>query len=298
MTTQAQILRRHFGAADVSLQVVLDAARTSLGDSRTQSALSAIRAGRLSARARQASELAALTVGTRQVGIAWWSRPLPDPWDEGPQPTPDDVLQRGVAMPDRSTRFTDLERLGFAIADACTLEPVDFVDLNMPLVDDIVPVPPGAAAGDRFVVSYDPGARLYVDVVQREDETVGKRLDLSSCWCSDPVEVSWAVGLAFGHCAPLRMPGEDDHGPLDQPVNAPAELLDELEAWTDASGRRAPLRTRGQLLEWVAARNDGTGRTVTFEKVLLSLVDDAQDHDRLAADLALLRRLGPERRWH
>lgn len=128
---------------------------------------------------------------------------------------------------------------------------VDYVDLNDPRPEDRIVLPGGVTPGDRFVAAFDPGSRVWVDIVQWDHsdllaEERGHRRGLigSKLAEHDICEVSeagwaWAVATDVG---PIRLPGEGAGGPGD-PF---AEQLDPEVA------RR--------LREWAAAHEDDRGK--------------------------------------
>jgi hypothetical protein len=122
---------------------------------------------------RTYASLAVLVAATEQLGERWWT--------DGA----DVLLAEG--------KLTQLQLLAeSASADALWGKPVAEVDLNSMVCADRFTLPPGATAGDRFVLSFDPGSRVDAVVVARTDGRLGSELDLDSVRHAPAAEVSWA----------------------------------------------------------------------------------------------------------
>ena len=128
--------------------------------------------------------VAALIVGTRALGMGWWT-----------------------SAHDERLRADGLETLGGVIADAAANAewgaPIGFVDLNHPATDDRVKLPAGAKAGDRLIAAWDAGGRVAVRVVDRGG-FLGSRLE--EHWYHDAAEIAWAWSIAT-NTSPIRLPG-------------------------------------------------------------------------------------------
>ena len=237
-----RILRELLSIDGPNLDALLEAANRALGVERLRRCVSLIRESPLTRRSHALACVAALVVGTRELGGDWWRRQHrrsdgPGRPEEGPPP--EDLLVASRANEQRQWPTT-LERLAqwaaADVADALWGPPVDAVDLNSLAPDDRIALPPNARAGDRLVVSFDPGSRVDALVLARPDGTLGSVLDLESVRHSAPAEVEWGWGISAG-LGPHRLPDEDEGGP-DDPYHV---LIDEaaaatLSAWAIAHG--------------------------------------------------------------
>ena len=149
--------RRLLGIAEISEHTLFTLARRELGEDRAAACLALARLAPLSRRSMATGAVAALIVGTRALGIRWWT-----------------------SAHDERLRADGLETLEGVIADAAADAewgaPIGFVDLNHPATDDRVKVPTGAKAGDRLIAAWDAGGRVGVRVVDRGG-FLGSRLE-------------------------------------------------------------------------------------------------------------------------
>ncbi|MEV5407685.1 hypothetical protein AB0K60_02445 [Thermopolyspora sp. NPDC052614] len=179
----------------------------------------------LTRRSAELAAIAALVVGTRDLGMRWWRDSR-----EGKLPAPDEVLAANTAI-DPWTDLTVLEMLATWIADDAADErwgrPVDTVDLNSWQAEDRIELPPDAWPGDRLLVAFDAGGRLDALVVERPGGRLGSNLDFASLRYSPPAEAQWSWGVAAGlgpHPLPDQ-PADPYLGPIDE------EAADRLRAW-------------------------------------------------------------------
>lgn len=261
------------------------------------------------------SAVAELIVGGRALGIQWWSQSH-EGWNVGggwtDRGTRDALLAAGH---DRMARQEDggscLALLGQWVsddaADAQWGRPIDFVDLNDPRGDDRVVLPDGVAPGDRVVAAFDPGARVWVDIVQRHGApdsdaeekgfrrgSVGSRL--GETVLHDAAEAGWAWSMATD-TGPILLPGESADDPSD-PFLAPIDpdVSRELFAWAADHGATADAlgeswRTKRDI--WSARFRlglpyDRPGTWFIFERAVTAVVDG--DSLGLAAALEALDR--------
>jgi hypothetical protein len=266
------------GISRASTENLFDLASQVLGPSRTERCLDLSRLARLSRRWAATAAVAEFIAGTRLLGQTWWERPhleMVIGKDRGAQHrvirwedrgTPDAYLAR-PQPPDHGVRGpTILESVGYWIqddtADHQWGRPVDYVDLNDPAAEDRIILPADAKPGNRFVASFDPGSRVWVDIVQWDQpdpraEERGNRRGLvgSKLGEHDICDVSdagwaWSVAIDVG---PVHLPGEEAGGASD-PF---AEQLDpgvasQLWEWAtshedDASKIGNPWRTKADL---------------------------------------------------
>lgn len=185
---------------------LLSEARPVLGDERTGRCLDLALGASLTRRSAELSALAALVVGTRDLGQQWWKRAR-----GGKLPAPDEVLATAVAI-EPWTDLTALEMLAAWVADDAADElwgpPVAEVDLNSWQAEDRFALPQGVRAGQRLVVHFDAGGRLDAVVTRRADDELGSNLDFHSLRYSRPAEAQWSWGVAAG-LGPHPLPGED-----------------------------------------------------------------------------------------
>jgi hypothetical protein len=265
-----RLLKALLGLDEATVPALLGISEVVLGRERTARCTAAVRAHKLTRRAYGLACLAALVVGTKQLGEAWWQRPhhrsdRPGQWDDGP--APDAVLEGGFVVPSGAEMPLALLQWWIAddAADALWGPPVDFVDLNSQRVADRIVLPPHARAGERLVASFDPGSRIDVDVVADEAGVLGSRLDLDSIRDAPPATAWWA----WATCAwsgLQRLPGESGaHDPYAASVDPVASRL--LRTWAAAHGVAeedlgAAWRSTGDAAE-ALARAD-TGRRFGF----------------------------------
>ncbi len=218
-----------------------------LGRERTRRAAELARGAPLTRRAAELAAIAALFVGTGELGGGWWTVSR-----GGTLPPPEEVLVKAVPL-DPWGDLTVLEMLAAWIADdvADTLwgPPVGFADLNSWQAEDRIDLPGGARAGHRLVVSFDAGGRLDAVVVARRDENLGSNLDFASLRYSRPAEAQWSWGVAAG-LGPHPLPGERP-SPYDEPVDPHAADL--LRDWALQHGALAAQvgpawTTRGEVV--------------------------------------------------
>jgi hypothetical protein len=159
-------------------------ARDVLGPPRADRCLELGRLARLSRRSMATGTVAELIADrARLLGEAWWSRSHEDMvidsdpdkqisvvrWED--RGTPDEYLAQFEEpfKPGEYTR-TLLETVGWWIQDdAADLQggrPVDFVDLYDPIPSYRIVLPSGAQPGDRVVAAFDPGSRVWVEIVE------------------------------------------------------------------------------------------------------------------------------------
>lgn len=208
--------------------VVFDLATEVLGPERAACSIELAGRARLTRRHSVVANIAALVVATRRLGENWWYEPhVVGYGDEDPEEhgVPERLLQADTAASeweryDRSSLPTLAHWAADAVADDTWGTAVDYVDLNFPALIDRVWIPPGARPGDRLVVAYDAGSRIWATVEGRDDDPsendarwgwrrgrLGTRLDLDSCRHSDPGSADWAVSVALTHRT-IRLPGE------------------------------------------------------------------------------------------
>jgi hypothetical protein len=269
------------------LSALLAAARTALGGQRLERCLLLVRQAPLTRRSHVLASLAALVVATEELGEGWWHRP-------GPRPSPDEVLASGAAreQPRWPNTLESLShRAADDVADALWGPPTGDVDLNSLDPVDRIALPPDARAGDRLVVSFDPGSRVDAEVTSRPDGSLGSVLDLESVRHSPATEAEWAWGVSAG-VGPHRLPFEAAGG-SDDPYGL---RLDEaagatLSAWAIAHGAtaeqiRPPWTVAGDAIRALEAMDlvHRGGSWFAWWRATDALAD--RDAERLAAAMA------------
>ncbi len=274
-----EMLSALLGISHVSTDSLFDLASEVLGQSRTERCLELSRLARLSRRWAATGAVAEFIAGTRLLGETWWGRPhlamVIDNnlggqrrmirWED--RGTPDAHLARPEPRPERGVHGpTILESVGYWIqddaADRQWGRPVDYVDLNDPAAEDRILLPADAKPGNRFVASFDPGSRVWVDIVQWDQpdplaEERGHRRGLVGSKLAehdicDVSEAGWAWSVAID-IGPVHLPGEVAGGasdPFGEPLDP--EVARQLWEWVtshedDAGKIGSPWRTKADL---------------------------------------------------
>ncbi|MFI7133740.1 hypothetical protein ACIBQ1_49250 [Nonomuraea sp. NPDC050153] len=237
-TEARRVVRNLLGDERPTAETLMAEARPVFGDERTERALELALGAALTRRSAELAAIAALLVGTRELGEEWWGRSR-----GGKLPAPDEVVRTAVAI-EPWTDLTALEMLAAWISDDAADQmwgrPVAEVDLNSWQAEDRFRLPPGAKPGQRLVVHFDPGGRLDAVVTRRPDDDLGSNLDFHSLRYSRPAEAQWSWGVAAG-LGPHRLPGED---PDPYAREVPPAAVGVLRAWAVRHGA-----TRDQLGE-------------------------------------------------
>ncbi|WP_049562810.1 hypothetical protein [Nonomuraea sp. SBT364] len=232
-TEARRVIRNLLGEDRPTAETLVADARPIVGDERCDRCLGLALGASLTRRSAELAAIAALLVGTRELGAEWWTRPR-----GGKLPAPDEVLRTAVAI-EPWTDLTALEMLAAwasdDAADALWGKPVAQVDLNSWQAEDRFELPEGVRPGQRLVVHFDAGGRLDAVVTRRPDEDLGSNLDFHSLRYSRPAEAQWSWGVAAG-LGPHRLPGEDPD-PYARPVDEEAVRI--LRDWALRHGATA-----------------------------------------------------------
>ena len=240
-----RILREQLGMDDADVGELLDRARETLGAARTEKLVQRIAAAPLTRRSYELAQLTSLIVGTRELGIAWWSA---------------DEIQ--ALIEDGSSIAPVGERIWDDVADRRWGAPAGFVDLNSSRSENRLPPWAGGEIGDRRVASFDPGARVDIEI-ELVRGAMGTRLKIDTCRESPPAETWWAWATVAG-LGPHPLPGEEG---ASDPYAAPlrSEAVTTLRAWAlehapSETFVREPWRTVGDVVRaWAAlGRRDGS----------------------------------------
>ncbi|MCF6471726.1 hypothetical protein FAF44_25495 [Nonomuraea sp. MG754425] len=232
-TEARRVVRNLLGEERPTAETLIAGVRPVLGDDRTARALELALGAQLTRRSAELAAIAALLVGTRELGEVWWAKPR-----GGKLPPPDEVVRTAVAI-EPWTDLTALEMLAAWVADDAADQmwgaPVAQVDLNSWHAEDRFDLPPGVKPGQRLVVHFDAGGRLDAVVARRPDGELGSNLDFQSLRYSRPAEAQWSWGVAAG-LGPHRLPGESPD-PYARP--APAAAVGVLRTWALRHGASA-----------------------------------------------------------
>ncbi|WP_043634094.1 hypothetical protein [Nonomuraea candida] len=229
-TEARRVVRNLLGEERPTAETLIGVVRPVLGDDRTDRTLELALGAQLTRRSAELAALAALLVGTRELGAGWWVTPR-----GGKLPPPDEVVRTAVAI-EPWTDLTALEMLAAWISDDAADQmwgvPVAQVDLNSWQAEDRFRLPPGVKPGQRLVVHFDAGGRLDAVVTRRADEELGSNLDFHSLRYSRPAEAQWSWGVAAG-LGPHRLPGES---PDPYAREVPSAAAGILRAWAMRHG--------------------------------------------------------------
>ncbi|MFI6292288.1 hypothetical protein ACIBEJ_11935 [Nonomuraea sp. NPDC050790] len=224
-TEARRVVRNLLGEDRPTAELLIGDATPVLGHERTARCLDLALGASLTRRSAELAAIAALLVGTRELGETWWSQTR-----GGKLPAPDEVLRTAVAI-EPWTDLTALEMLGAWIADDAADQlwgrPVAQVDLNSWQAEDRFDLPGGVKPGQRLVVHFDAGGRLDAVVTRRPDDDLGSNLDFHSLRYSRPAEAQWSWGVAAG-LGPHHLPG-DSPDPYARKVDQRAVGI--LRAW-------------------------------------------------------------------
>ncbi|MGC5010190.1 hypothetical protein ACLQ2R_05455 [Streptosporangium sp. DT93] len=241
-----RLIRDLLGEERPEAALLLRQAEEVLGADRVARAVELARGAPLTRRSTELAAVAALVVGTRELGEVWWRRER-----GGKLPAPDEVLQTSTAV-DPWTDLTVLEMLAAWIADDAADQAwgraAAVTDLNSWQAEDRVELPADTRSGTRILVSFDAGGRLDAVVVRRPDGAMGSDLDFDSLRYSRPAEAQWSWGVAAG-LGPHRLDERPD--PYEQSVDG--EAAETLHAWALRHGASAEQtgttwRTRGDVI--------------------------------------------------
>jgi hypothetical protein len=301
----ASEVKRIVGLTEPTADRLFAKCRTVLGQDRANQCLELAKMAPLTRRHIPTSAIASLLAGTTELGADWWAAPHREltferEWiDRG---APNKMLAAGHDDPKTDEGGSCLSLLGEWIADDAADKawgmPIDHVDLNDPAVDGRVVLPAEAAAGDRFTAIYAPGARVWLDVVEREGAAGNgpgrytSRLAEHRLHDVAEVRAAWAMAAS---ASPVRLPGEMP-GRASDPYAAKLDAGDSrcLFEWAVANGANGrelagPWRTKDAL--WSARLRLGLlfsrpGAWITFDEAVVGLIDD--DNSALSAALAAL----------
>jgi len=302
--------RRLLGISELTQEALFELAGEVLGHARAQRCLELAFLAPLSRRSIPTSAVAQLIVGTRAVGPEWWSR-MPETWVADLRRvhtgTPDALLTVGhdVLNSDEDGGSCLAALANWVADDAADAQwgrPIGYVDLNDPQADDRVVLPEHAKPGDRFVASFDPGGRVWVDVVERADSidplekgenrqrSIGSRLAEHKHHDSAGAGWAWAIATDVG---PVRLPGEIAGSPNDPfTMVLDSGIARQLFGW--AADHGATVEELGTMWEtkadlWSARfRLELAGRDAAWWQFGLA-ASAALDDDTVALDEALSR---------
>jgi hypothetical protein len=289
------------GADELTPPVLLGLAEQLIGDSRARRLMALVRGSQLTRRADALACLAALVVGTRELGPVWWSEAGDELRPDGtwrPRGKPDAVLADG----DNEALRRLASWIEDAAADAAFGRPIDYVDLNDPRADDRVRLPADAEPGRRYVAAFEPGGRVQVEAVARNDDPplgseasgtrrgrLGSRLGSTMSHATAETEWAWSMATDTG---PVELPDELDN---ERPFAAPLDqrVAERLAAWATKHGASSadlgtPWMTKADL--WIARFRLGlpyerSGAWFPFDRAVRAVVDGEPDAAAMVASL-------------
>ncbi|WP_343947920.1 hypothetical protein [Nonomuraea longicatena] len=205
-TEARRVVRNLLGQERPTAAALIGDAVPVLGHDRVHRCLDLALGASLTRRAAELAAVAALLVGTRELGEPWWTGARGDKL-----PAPDEILRTALAI-EPWTDLTALEMLAAWISDDAADQlwgpPVAEVDLNSWHAEDRFELPEEVRPGRRLVVHFDAGGRLDAVVTRRPDGSLGSNLDFQSLRYARPAEAQWSWSVAAG-LGPHPLPGED-----------------------------------------------------------------------------------------
>ena len=290
-------VKRLLGITEPTVDRLFARARAVLGQDRADRCLQLARLAVLTRRWVPTSAIAALIVGTAELGREWWAQPHQELapsrlWSV--RGVPDTILWSVRVDSEMEDSGSCLAALGGWIADDAADKqwgrPVDRIDIKDPRVDGRIALPDGARAGDRLTAIVSAGGRVWVDVLERNAEggagqgggrsRLGSRLAERTYHDAAQVRSAWTIATATG---PLRLPGEVA-GRMSDPFGAhvDADVSRRLHGWALSNGATAqqlgvPWRTKDAL--WTARFRIGLpygtpGPWASFDDAVAAVVDD------------------------
>jgi hypothetical protein len=183
-----------------------------------------------------------LVLGSQRLGEGWWrsqhlALSVAGEWTEVGVPDEVVVLGRHGNVAYASSDL--LTCLGYWMeddaADAEWGRPVAYVDLNDPRTLDRFTLPADAKVGDRLVLSFDTGARVWADVIEVDGvahSSLGRWDHVAES------ELAWEVGIAT-QLDLIRWPGEEADEPSDPWLSSvDAEAADQVRRWVATQAGR------------------------------------------------------------
>jgi hypothetical protein len=202
-TSWRAIVAEHLGLAQPTVPGLIESASVQLGTTRADRSVGRVRHMRRTQRYRGLSALAALVVGTRQLGQEWWSSPHGSPVTPRRHTdravTPDEHLAAAAGSDERSWLPIVVE-LGHWIADDVAVAMwgplIAEVDLNDPRsTDRIKDLPADLPVGSVVTAWFDTGGVVDA-VIEQRDGALGSQLVAESSRYSPPAEVDWGWAVA------------------------------------------------------------------------------------------------------
>ncbi len=279
------LLLEHLGFEEPTVSSLLGAADGVLGRERAVRCVELVQRMQPTQRYQGLSSLAALVMGTRELGSDWWTVPHRDPVTrlhrEGPI-TPDQRLAAGPSPDEPAWRSPILE-LGHWIADDAAVAAwgplVDEVDLNDPnAIDRIRNLPADAKVRQRLTAHFDAGGVVDAVVEEREGGVLGTRLVGQSRY-STPAEVEWAWGVALRAPGPFPLPDDPEslYGSAVEPAGAERLRAEALGFGWSPDDVGPPWTTRGDVCAALARLDwpwlDGAAATSQWGREAAELVD-------------------------
>jgi hypothetical protein len=290
---QAQIeAQKLLGVSEISVTALADRACAVLGSERTASIFALIKKAPLSRRSMLLPCLAELIAGTQCMGLVWWGRPaLDDLGEDDPAlAVPDQLLAR------TSFDYKLMQIAAWLVDEAADQSwgiPVAHVDLNEGRLYDRVGLPPNAKIGERLLVAFDFGGRVWAEVVEKT--TPGSKLEerlgfrrgalgtkLLETFYHPAAEIWWQWAVAQGD-EPLRLPDEIPGTSSDPFGDLVSQLaVEKLANWLRARGVNdqesgLPWTDKADLWRARGRLDLPTGRTSDWfplDRAILALLDN------------------------
>ena len=279
------LLLEHLGLEEPTVPALLGLAEDVLGPARAGRCVELVQDMAPTQRFNGLSALAALVVGTRELGAEWWTvahrHPVTRLHRAGPI-TPDQRLDRLAPAAESSLESTILD-LGCWIADDTAVAAwgplVEEVDLNDPnAIDRIRNLPADAAVGQRLTAHFDAGGVVDAVVEEREGGALGTRLVGKSRY-STPADIHWAWGVALPAPGPFPLPGDPEsvYGAAVNPEVAERLRTEALGFGWSPDEIGPPWVTRGDVCAALARLDwpwlDGGAPTLAWGKAAAEIVD-------------------------
>jgi hypothetical protein len=307
-------VKRLLGILEPTTDRLFAKARAVLGQDRAKRCLDLAKLSPLSRRWVATSAVAALVVGTGELGPDWWARGHEELGEDHKwvqKGIPDVLLNYGHGDAETEDGGSCLAQLGDWVADDAADKtwgrPIDRVDMSRPIADGRVGLPDGASAGDRLTAIFAPGGRVWVEVIDLNAEPDGdgppraagrarlvSRLAERNYHDVAIVRSAWTMANSTG---PIRLPGETpgrNSDPFSDTIDADSSRR--LYDWAKANAitpreLSGPWRTKDAL--WSARLKLGLlygrpGAWVTFDEAVVAVIDD--DRTALADLLVTLER--------
>jgi hypothetical protein len=161
-------------------------------------AIESVWRGHVNRRRNGLAAIAAASLAMDRLGTGWWheARVRSDLTMQADNRSPATLLR----SPEDDIHRSNAELLGYwaadDVADHLWGPPAAYVDLNSQQPVDRVPAPENARPGDRLLLAWDPGCRLWAVVEERGEGRLGTRFENSDLLFSPPADLLWSWATA------------------------------------------------------------------------------------------------------